>query len=258
MTNLDIRKYLYHGITGNKYLPSYYDRSYKDAHLKVLESILRDGTIFCDKEALRERQINTRDTHYTSETGLSPRISFGFYPINDEIFKKASKHTRLKCTDASSYLREYLGLSQEENLDEYVMSHFLNKDWRDDYAWLIYNRAISLILDPALLEDYKVSEVSSLNDEICVENNVDLRKYLVAVALYTHTCNRREMYRRNDDIKDILKWYEWEVVSFRIDDYKVIYRLLKKYNYDVPIVDFLSGKEIVEPKKDIIRIRKQH
>ena len=76
MAQLDIRNYLYHTIRGSKY------NEIED----IFESILKDGYLLCGED-LKERGIVSSGTHYDAIQGHSPRISFGFYPLNEEVFQ---------------------------------------------------------------------------------------------------------------------------------------------------------------------------
>ena len=247
MEKLDIRDYLYHGIHNGVY-----KGSAPDPGLAVFESILKDGYLLCGKE-LNERGVYSKVTYYTAEMGWTPRISLGFYPLNDEIYKISFSTS--KCSQhMPKSIKEFLTLEHgfsEEKLGDSIIDHPFSGD---DIAWLKYSRGITLIFDPKLLEDLKISNYAALYDEICVDEKVSLRKYLVAVSLFLDI-------RKAEDFYDP---YSLEVLNVRGYVYERIYdkyfieikKLLAKYDYDVPVIDFLTGKTLDEHGKVLVRIKK--
>ena len=247
MEKLDIRDYLYHGIHNGVY-----KGSAPDPGLAVFESILKDGYLLCGKE-LNERGVYSKVTYYTAEMGWTPRISLGFYPLNDEIYKISFSTS--KCSQhMPKSIKEFLTLEHgfsEEKLGDSIIDHPFSGD---DIAWLKYSRGITLIFDPKLLEDLKISNYAALYDEICVDEKVSLRKYLVAVSLFLDI-------RKAEDFYDP---YSLEVLNVRGYVYERIYdkyfieikKLLAKYDYDVPVIDFLTGKPLDNHGKVLVRVKR--
>ena len=247
MDRLDIRNYLYHGIHNGVYKGSASDRDFA-----VLESILKDEHLLFGKE-LNERDVYSEVTYYTGEMGWTPRISLGFYPLNDEIYRisfNTSKCSQYMPKNIKEFIIDKYGYS-EEKLCGGIIDFGIGVD---EFAWLKYSRGITLIFDPKLLKDLKISNYAALYDEICVDEKVSLRKYLVAVSLFLDIKKAEDYYSIFELKKFKLAGYEYE----RLNDkyYLEIKKLLRKYNYDVPVVDFLTGKPLDEHGKVLVRVNK--
>ena len=247
MDRLDIRNYLYHGIHNGVY-----KGSAPDPGLAVFESILKDEYLLFGKD-LNERDVYSEVTYYTAETGLTPRISLGFYPLNEEVYKISLDTSRYKDNMPKS-IRELLinkyGYTEEE-LNSNIMNFNPDDIW---FAWLAYSRGITLIFDPNLLKNLKIADCAGLYDEICIEEKVSLRKYLVAVSLFLDI-KKAEDYCSAFELKKFkLAGYEYECLDDKA--YLEIKKLLRKYNYDVPVVDFLTGKPLDEHGKVLVRVNK--
>lgn len=247
MDRVDIRNYLYHGIHNGIYKGSASNRDFA-----VFESILKDEYLLFGKE-LNERDVYSEVTHYTGEMGWTPRISFGFYPLNDEIYR-ISFNTSICSQYMPKNIKEFIinkyGISEEKLCSNIIDFSFDT----DDLAWLKYSHGITLIFDPRLLKDLKISNYAALYDEICVDEKVSLRKYLVAVSLFLDVRKAEDYYSSFELEKHKLAGYEYE----RLNDkyFLEIKKLLRKYNYNVPVIDFLSGKSLDEHGKVLVRVNK--
>lgn len=216
MDKVNIREYLYHGICGTN--------AVFGGDIFILESMLKTGYIVNNVECRKYGVIPSCNIY--ASMGYSPRISLGFYPMDQEVYSLSKKlhldfyGERIVDKIISEHDVQY------NDLDEFIMnSHNLNKGSSVDYAWPIYyRRGITLLLSKNLLSDLKISNYGMLADEICIDESIDLRKYLRYVAL------------DNEELLDMI-----------ID-------LLDKYDYDVPIIKFPSGSLIHKPDIDIKRI----
>ena len=247
MDRLDIRNYLYHGIHNGVY-----KGDAPDSGLAVLESILKDGYLLFGKE-LNERDVYSEVTYYDAIQGFTPRISLGFYPLNDEIYKisfNTSKRGQYMPKNIKKFIIDKYGYS-EEKLCGSIIDFGIGVD---EFAWLQYSRGITLIFDQKLLKDLKISNYAALYDEICVDEKVSLRKYLVAVSLFLDIKKAEDYYSPYELNKFKLAGYEYECLNEK--KYYEIKKLLRKYNYDVPVVDFLTGKPLDEHGKVLARVSK--
>ena len=247
MDRLDIRNYLYHGIHNGVY-----KGNAPDPGLAVFESILKDEYLLLGKE-LNERDVYSEVTCYKRSLGITPRISLGFYPLNEEIYKisfESCKYENYMPKSIKDFLIDEHGVS-EEKLNDGIINHPFSGD---DLAWLKYSYGITLIFDPRLLEDLKISDYAALYDEICVDEKVSLRKYLVAVSLFLYTKKAENMYDSYSLKKLKVYGYEYECID---DKYYIeVEKLLHKYDYDVPIIDFLTGKSLDEHGKVLVRSKR--
>lgn len=204
MDKVNIREYLYHGIC-----PA--NAFYGD--MFILESMLKTGYIVNNVECQKYGVIP--ECNIYASMGYSPRISLGFYPMDQGVYRLSKKlHPDFygeRIIDKIISEHDVL----YDDLDEFIMNcHNLNKGSSVDYAWRTYYSGITLLLSEELLKDLKISNYGMLIDEICIDESIDLRKYLRYIAL---------------DNAELLSM----VVS-----------LLNKYNYDIPIIEFPSGKLI--------------
>ena len=247
MDRLDIRNYLYHGIHNGVYKGSAIDPG-----LAVFESILKDEYLLFGKD-LNERNVYSGITCYTDDAGLTPRISLGFYPLNKEVYNisfATSKHKNYMPKSIRELLINKYNKNEEE-LNSNIMRFNLDSTW---FAWLAYYQGITLIFDPKLLNDLKISNYAALYDEICVDEKVSLRKYLVAVSLFLNIKKAEDFCSAFELKKFKLAGYEYEQLNDKY--YLEIKKLLRKYNYDVPVVDFLTGKSLDEHGKVLVRVKK--
>ena len=243
MERLDMRQYLYHGIHNGVYKgPA------KDAGLAIFESILKDENLLCGKE-LNERDVYSETTYYDGNPH-KPRISLGFFPFNDKVYDISRSTSRAKDYMPED-LREYL--NRRYNLSEEVFEMRRNID--SEFAWGGYYKGITLIFSPKLLEELKVADYAFLYDEICIDEKVPLRKYLVAVSLYNKTYTIVSDYGFEYDRNHNLLGYVAERVQ-DLDQYYSIKKLLKKYDYDVPVVEFISGRSLDEQGEVLVKIKK--
>ena len=82
MESIDVREYLYHGICSI---------NSSKGSLYILESMLKTGYIFNNIES-KKYGIDSKCNIY-KEMGYTPRISLGFYPLDQKIYKLSkSKH----------------------------------------------------------------------------------------------------------------------------------------------------------------------
>ncbi len=183
MERLDIRQYLYHGVNNG-----IYKGKAKNSRLAILESILKDEHLICGKE-LNDRDVYSEITYYDGHPH-NPRISLGFYPFNDKIYD-ISRSTSKYSDSMPENLREYLKTNYDITEETFVMRGDMCNGF---FAWRSYYRGISLIFDSKLLEELKISDYAFLYDEICVDEKVPLRKYLVAVSLYNSTYTSQDEY----------------------------------------------------------------
>lgn len=237
MAQLDIRNYLYHTIRGSKY------NKIDD----IFESILKDGYLLCGDD-LKERGIISRGTYYDAIQGHSPRISFGFYPLNEEVFQISRAASKYK-NSIPENLREYI--KKKCNVSDEELEHGLQnvKFNQRDFAWPYYWDGITLIFDPSLLKEVPVSNYAALFDEICVDKKVSLRDYLVAIAMDSWISVREDWTPETGTI-------EYDIETYSVERYAYIVRLLKQYGYDVPIINFKTGKEIGETGPILVRRKK--
>lgn len=222
MEQVDIRDYLYHGIIVS---------NCEFGALHILDSILRIGYLVDSTES---RQYGIKPMYDTySEMGYSPRISLGFYPLDQKTYelskRRKPEYYGEKIED--KILAEHQ-VSKEE-LDSYIMSKIsLNhgKKYSLDYAWKTFYRGITLMLNKRLLDELEIADFGLLVDEICIGEPIDMRKYLEYIA-----------------------------VSGRYYKKEVLY-LIKKYLYDIKIIDFDTGEIIKEEdlqlnEKDIASLK---
>lgn len=249
MERLDIRDYLYHGIHNGVY-----KGTAPDPGLAVFESILNDEYLLFGKE-LNERDVYSEITYYDAIQGFTPRISLGFYPLNEEIYKTSfntSKYNQYMPKNIKNYLIKKYGVNEDELYNDIIDFSFDG----DEFAWLKYSQGISLIFDSKLLNELKISNYAALYDEICIDEKISLRKYLVAVSLFLDIKKVEEYYTSSELKKFKLSGYEYESLD---DKYFIeIKKLLQKYNYDVPIIDFLTGKSLDEHGKVLVRVKKNN
>ena len=243
MERFDIRGYLYHGIANGEY-----KGPEPDPILAVFESILKDGYLLFGDE-LKKRNVYS-NTCYDKSTGWSPRISLGFYPLNNEVYTKVrnvAKHKERMPIDLKEYIMTKYGVC-EEDVDSFVMNCSSLDD--HNFAWQSFYYGTTLIFDPSILDDIPILNYAAFFDEACVDQNISLRKYLVAVAF--------PMSKSPSDYYDekTKKLVEYEKESYDVDRYKEVLNLLKNYGYDVPIIDFETGRYINECGKVLVRIKK--
>lgn len=208
MKSIDVRQYLYHGICGSNAL---------DGTLYIFESLLKTGYIVNNVEA-EKYGIQSKCNIYC-EMGYSPRISLGFYPLDQETYKLSKKlHPNFYGESIIDKVANDHNINYND-LDNFIMNcHNLNKD-NIDYAWRTYYNGITLLLSKDILTDLKISNYGMLVDEICIDESIDLRKYLKYVSV-------------NDD----------QLLNLVVE-------LLQKYNYDIPIIKFPSGLLIKKTAK---------
>lgn len=213
MEKVDIRNYLYHGIQGINSV---------NGSMYIFESILKTGYIVNEAES-RNYNITPKSNIY-SEMGYSPRISLGFYPLDQKTYELSKElHPHYYEERIVDKIVKDHNLNYKE-VDEFVMNCYNLNSGRyfTDYAWGVYYNGITLLLNKRLLNDLKISNYGILVDEICIDDRIDVRKYLEYVS-----------------IRDI------ELVN----DVKC---LLEKYHYDCPVIEFSTGR-IIEHKKKVKR-----
>lgn len=219
MEKIDIRNYLYHGIRGI---------NSDNGSVYILESILKTGYIVNTKES-RKYGINPQDNLY-AELGYTPRISLGFYPLDQKTYELS------KSLDPHFYKERIIDqIISDHNIkyeeaEEFVAKQYnLNpRGYGVDYAWKSYYQSITLFLSKKILEDLKISNFGMLIDEICIDEPINVRKYLEFVSI--------------GDVENV-KLLE------------AITCLLEKYDYDCPIIEFNTGKIIytkMNTKKKVI------
>lgn len=206
MESIDIREYLYHGICGTN-APD----NLLNGDLYIFESMLKTGYIVNAVES-KKYGVSSKCNVY-ADMGYSPRISLGFYPLDQETYSLSKKlHPNFYAKKITDKIIGDHNISYND-LDEFIMScHNLNKGGSVDYAWsTYYSSGITLLLSKELLKDLKISNYGMLVDEICIDEPINLRKYLKYVAV------------NNDELLNM------------------VVELLQKYNFDVPIIEFPSG-----------------
>lgn len=236
MAQLDIRNYLYHTIRGSRY------NKIDD----IFESILKDGYLLFGED-LKKRNIISSGTYYDEVQGHSPRISFGFYPLNEEVHKIVYDASRYKYSipeNLREHIKKRYNVSEEE-LENGLSNVRFNSS---NFAWPYLYDGITLIFDPSLLKKLPVSDYAGLFDEVCVDEKVSLRDYLVAVSMTS-------WISRGED------WYpeciiEYDIETYEVDRYAYVHKLLKKYGYNVPIINFKTGKEMGETGPILVRRKK--
>lgn len=212
MEKIDIRNYLYHGIR---------EVNSDKGGMYILESILKTGYIVNTKES-RKYNITPECNNY-DYMGYSPRISLGFYPLDQKIYelsKTLYPHfygERIVDKIVSDHNISY------EDVDDFVINCYnLNpKTYGEDFAWKFYYRGITLLLNKKILDDLKISNYGMLADEICIDEPINIRQYLEFISIgYTNLLD--------------------------------VTNLLAKYNYDCPIIEFDTG-QIIQSKINIKR-----
>lgn len=121
------------------------------------------------------------------------------------------------------------------------------------------NNDFSIILDSDVLDGYS-HQRSGMIGEYQVYGDVSL-EYIRAVGMpnyFERMCNKiQEILEKNDYldyrydfsvqklkmVKDIIKFLRLGYNGYGYDDYEQLKELLQKYNYDVPIVDPVTGIE---------------
>lgn len=211
MEQIDIRNYLYHGIQGINSI---------NGSIYILESILKTGYI-----------VNTFDSksydvipkcNIYAEMGYSPRISLGFYPLDQNTYKLSKKlHPYFYGETIIDKIVKDHNVNYEE-VDEFVINSYdLNSGCcSQDYAWKKYYNGITLLLNKQILTDLKISDYGMLADEICIDDPIDIKKYLEYISI--------------GDIDDI------ELIDN-------INNLLEKYGYDCSIIEF-GTSQAISPK----------
>lgn len=211
MEKIDIRNYLYHGIQGI---------NSDNGSMYIFESILKTGYIVNAEES-RNYNITPKCNVY-AEMGYSPRISLGFYPLDQKIYELSKKlHPHFYGERIVEKIVKDHNVSYED-VDEFVINCYnLNSGCcSKDYAWSVYYHGITLLLNKKILDDLRISNYGMLVDEICIDEPINIRKYLEFIS-----------------IGDI------ELLN-------VIMGLLEKYKYDCPIIEFSTG-QIIQPKINI-------
>ena len=200
MENVNIREYLYHGICGS-------NASF--GSLYIFESMLKTGYIVNNIES-KKYDVDSKNNIY-EDMGYSPRISLGFYPLAEETYKLSkNKHPNFYGKSIIDKVASDHNI-KHNSLDEFIMNcSNLNKG-NVEYAWCTYYNRITSILSKELLKDLKISNYGILVDEICIDESIDLRRYLEYVAV-------------NDK-----------------EQLDTVIELLQKYDYYVPIIEFPSG-----------------
>lgn len=217
---VNIRNYLYHGINGANYDIKDTNYSYKNGDLYILESMLKTGYIVnyleCEKYNVRAK------CNMYPEMGYSPRISLGFYPLDQATYLLSKKrHPNYYGENIIDKIIEEHNIGYD-HIDEYVInSHNLNKSrTTDDWAWrYYYDGRITLILNKKILSNLKISDYGMLADEICIDDPINLREYLEYISL-----------------GDIAKLNR-------------IINLLEVYQYNCPVIDFSTGQIIYDKPK---------
>lgn len=108
------------------------------------------------------------------------------------------------------------------------------KDIKDDNGYMVatlYSR-FGILLNPKLLEELTISDVSFCDNEIVLEDNISLDKY--GIAIYINP------------------------LSISDNCFEAIKRLIKKYNYEFDIVSVFDGTIIElfnEEKNGVKRLR---
>lgn len=214
MENIDIRNYLYHGIQRMNSV---------NGSMHIFESILKTGYIVNTEES-RNYNITPKCNVY-AEMGYSPRISLGFYPLDQktyELSKKLHPHFYEERIVDKIINDHNIGY---EDVDVFV-AHCYNLNTgchSEDYAWRGYYHGITLLLNKKILDDLRISNYGMLADEICIDEPINVRKYLEFVGI-----------ENIDDIESL----------------DVITGLLEKHNYSCPIIEFSTG-QIIQPKINI-------
>lgn len=211
MKNIDIREYLYHGICGS-------NSSF--GSLYIFESMLKTGYIVNNLES-KKYGVDSKCNIY-EDMGYSPRISLGFYPLDQETYK-ISKNKHPNFYGESIIDKVVIDHNIKYNdLDEFIMNCSNLTRGNIEYAWCIYYKGITLLLSKDILKDLKISDYGMLVDEICIDEPINLRKYLKYVAV-----NDKEL----------------------LDN---VIELLQNYDYDVPIIEFPSGLIIRDLSKSLV------
>lgn len=213
MEQVDIRNYLYHGISNS---------NSRFGSLFILDSILKTGFLVNSKESRKYGVKSIYDTYI--EMGYTPRISLGFYPLDQKTYE-LSKRRHPNYYGPNIIKRIMLEHRvNEENIDEYIMScDNLNSNpaIAFDYAWKTFYRGITLLFDKQLLEDLKISDYGILADEICIDEPIDIKKYLKYIAVRKERCLKEVIY------------------------------LINKYDFNIEVIDFDTGEKLVEKQNEL-------
>ena len=232
--NINIKECLYHGISGYNISDEIENKS-----LYLLERILKSGKLLSLSELCCDKSFKNLCNIY-QDLGFYPVVkrSLGFYPTNQEIFELSKKGYET-CLNEPIIKYIFKENSIDIDLDEYLMNHGLI----GDFAWMRYYSDITLIFDKKLLDELQISW-GSMVDEVAIDESVSLKRYLKAVAI------RPFCYCEQEGKK------EFEYYSQDVEKVKKIYVLLKKYHYDIPIIDFPYGDNALDKSDAKVRVRK--
>jgi len=211
MEKIDIRNYLYHGIQGINSV---------NGSMHIFELILKTGYIVNTVES-KKYNVTPKCNIY-AEMGYGPRISLGFYPLDQKIYELSKKlHPHFYGERIVDKIVNDHNINYEE-VDEFIINCYdLNSGCcGEDYAWSVNYSGITLLLNKRILEDLKISNYGMLVDEICIDEAIDIRKYLEYVSVGN------------------------------IELFNNVVCLLEKYEYDCPIIEFRTG-QIISPKINV-------
>lgn len=226
MEHINIKEHLYHGITGYNI-----SNNIKNKSLYLLEKILKSENLLSLSE-LDFNECNFGNGLCNIYADLDNKAvikrSLGFYPTNQQIFE-ISKKGYESCLEKPIIHYILKENNIYDDLEEYLMRHGLS----GDFAWMKYYSDITLIFNKKLLGELKISW-GSMIDEIAIDEPISLRKYLLAIGIKSYCYCYQEGKKK-------IEYYSQDV-----DKIKKIYLLLKKYNYNVPIIDFPFGDNVLD------------
>lgn len=217
MENLKINNSLFYGIKNN----------YNESSIEILESILSHGFIL--------------NHNGLGNTLNGNAVSLCFHPANEKLYEelKNSRNTS-SCN-------------------------------QDAFSTFINNNNPSIVLSSTLLDELKDKNVGiykSMRDEIHVLEDIPL-KYMIAIgygdSTTTHIQNLRMLLGKHE--KDSQFYHDFTEYYYNVyirnlliihqNNIKLIKLLLEKHNYQVPIIDPLTGKEYGSYKEENYKLKKE-
>lgn len=223
MVRIDMKDCLYHGINFNLK----YNFSDKREDLVIFESILSTRELLCGQDAVNHLPVHPYGFS-NHKFNSSDAICLGFYPTIKKFYKAKgcspeNIENYLNLLDTLIYRKKDLNFYNADMQLRYF------SDFYDHFAWKLFYPNIVLLFDPKLLSELNVMSYSYLHDEIRVSSPVSLDEYLIGVAI------SKKHYTYYDKT-----WTEQYEKGYVVE----VWKLLKKYNYNVPIVDFDTGLDI--------------
>lgn len=160
-----------------------------------------------------------------------------------------------------------------DNRDKFNVPQY--KKFDAFYDWILPN--ISFILSEQIIINNSYSTAGGVKREIMIDNSIDLREYVEAIGYHdkiTQIVNIMESLIKKEDYDGLVNIYSTEYynsfirlnpeniidikeyINKQYTKYNKIKELLKKYSYDIPIIDPFTGKEHKPIEDSIINAQK--